>query len=1732
MSSPEPFRHPRYVLRELLGEGGMGRVYLADDVLAPSRPVALKIYRSMDDAERLRAEFAALRRLRHPGIARALDFGVSDRDSSGHGAHPFFTMERVEGESLADRLARNASTTTSEEAEEILERVILSVAFLHRRGLLHLDIKPPNILVPGRVGDPWPVLIDFGLVRARSGDATPMGRGTLPFAAPEIFRGEPPTAASDVYSLAATFYSVLGGRPPVTARSVAEVTRAHREDRPIAPLDLPGDTWSVISRALLRPPAERYADAGEFLAAWVRARRASPRPRRAPVFSDPAFVGRTTALRAAAQWRRGRPQTPPLLAVVAPAGFGKTRFLDEVSIAAQLDGAEALTIRCGDDPTGSLVDRLVRCARCLDGDANSASTTSPGHGEKVGAVLRLLRRPLLFMIDDLHLADGEAVRYLLELAAALRLSANAIGGIVVSFDEARIESSELRSLLDTHAERCALGPFSRAECEAIDVVAPDGRSRRADVPASLRHRIHRETGGHPLLCVHALTRARGGETPAGEVAIDLAGEWSRLGTDARVAALTLAVLDRVVSPDEFSSYDNARGNCVSGVNELERRGLVVVQEGELRLVHASLRDAALAHAKEVDRRATHTRVAANLEARREDVLLELAWHRREAGDGRAAASAVSSWIARPTPLAAWIVPRAVELLRWAADAGSHSAREQCFGRLADLFEARGRYEEAADARREQARRTETRADPAALVTDLRRLASTSQRAGRVDEARKVLERCVREGQDVAPAEVLRAHAELALLHHFAGRPEVALRHAETGIGAWQRLRPRLAGCEQSAVDLYSVAGQIFIRQLRADEAIERLRAGLAVAESSEASIDLGVLLNNFALALHLAGDLENALAVLARADELARVRADILGRSSIRANTAQILAKQGHFHRAAEIFDELLASPAVQQSRRLGLSCRYTGALIASLAGDGASVDWESVRREAEELGDAFLAAFARLHHSDDLIAGGRYSDAREVLAPPLAAPTAARAVEAMRRARLDLACALSGMEPSRARVARDALEAAPQFAAWNDLYCGIAAMERGRFANAARRVQSAIDRCRAWGLNVTRFEALLAQADLELRRGAAPEAVSSIIDEARAIELESHRDRTPRQRGVRLALLDARCAFARLVSLPLDAKGGDSASALIASIDNALSRAIGDPQLSASPDLELQCACLRAARSRLDAGARLDPNAERRLGDAARAAAARLAPRDRSSLANRDPWSRFQLGAFRRERHSKAGRSRSAPVAHDRAIAEIARLLPAADDPAEQRRAFGEVAEGVGAVLGADRVVLHSDAGSSVVWKSKSRPSPHASSIAAALARFRDEVTGAVLAVRSRGEFARADDQFLALVARLLAPHLSSARVDRPGVDPPTPALTEWVQAGKSIRDAETAALESGRRTRTRRLVALAEETGFVAGSRAMRKLLGSVASLAQSELPVLITGESGTGKDCLAKLLHLLSPRAASPYVTQSCSAIPPHLFEADLFGYERGAFTGADESRTGFLFRAGGGTFHLEEIGDLAEDLQTRLLRVLEGDAVRPVGSTAPRKLDVRFIASTHRDIDALLRSGRFRRDLYFRLSGGRIQVPPLRQRLDDLPALVDHYWRRFAGESAPPWSDGAIAVLRAHRWPGNVRELISVLRRLSVECAGEPREREVAAALDRPGDARLFSPGVFEGRDYEEVSRQLEESYLEHLLDRFDGDMERIANHLRKTTRSVYRRFERLGLKPTDFERKPRSAGQSS
>jgi two-component system response regulator PilR (NtrC family) len=318
-----------------------------------------------------------------------------------------------------------------------------------------------------------------------------------------------------------------------------------------------------------------------------------------------------------------------------------------------------------------------------------------------------------------------------------------------------------------------------------------------------------------------------------------------------------------------------------------------------------------------------------------------------------------------------------------------------------------------------------------------------------------------------------------------------------------------------------------------------------------------------------------------------------------------------------------------------------------------------------------------------------------------------------------------------------------------------------------------------------------------------------------------------------------------------------------------------------------------------------------------------------------------------------------------------------------------------------------------------------------------------------------------------------------------------------------------------------------IVGVSEAMEKLKHTVRTVSGTQSTVLVHGESGTGKELVARAVHACSPRAAEPFVSVNCGAFPETLLESELFGYVKGAFTGANQNKSGLFEVANQGTIFLDEISEMSVSMQVKLLRVLQERVLRPVGGTNEVSIDVRVIAATNRDLEKMVEEGSFREDLYYRLSVIPVHVPPLRDRREDIPLLANHFLKKYApaaGKSIFKISDASVKMLTGYEWPGNVRQLENTIERAVALCLGNELEVELpmersklrlaAAAAVSGGGASVALPA--EGIDMERHVADLERALIQSALRQSNGVQTKAAEMLKLSYRSFRHLIKKYDL----------------
>ena len=312
-----------------------------------------------------------------------------------------------------------------------------------------------------------------------------------------------------------------------------------------------------------------------------------------------------------------------------------------------------------------------------------------------------------------------------------------------------------------------------------------------------------------------------------------------------------------------------------------------------------------------------------------------------------------------------------------------------------------------------------------------------------------------------------------------------------------------------------------------------------------------------------------------------------------------------------------------------------------------------------------------------------------------------------------------------------------------------------------------------------------------------------------------------------------------------------------------------------------------------------------------------------------------------------------------------------------------------------------------------------------------------------------------------------------------------------------------------------------IVGASDGMRKVFNELDRIIETELPVFIQGESGTGKELIARAVHFNGARKEKPFVVENCAALPDTLLESELFGHTRGAFTGADRAKKGLIEQADGGTLFLDEIGDMSQEMQKKLLRVLQEGEVRPLGSNQPLKVDVRLLAASHRDLEELVKKGEFREDLFYRVNVLTLRLPPLRERRDDVPLLAEALLARAARETSravPHVPHEVQAALAAHSWPGNVRELENEMRRIVLLAEGSVQLDHLSLAV-LAGDSSSSSENTdampLVMGDLRHAVEQFERRAIESALKRAGGNKSRAAKELGISRFALQRKLDKFG-----------------
>ncbi|HYM80185.1 MAG TPA: sigma 54-interacting transcriptional regulator [Candidatus Limnocylindria bacterium] len=1685
----------RYALLRRLGQGGMGEVFLARD-LSTRRECALKRLTAPTAApEILRREFAVLARLQHPAVV-----AVHELDFAPDGS-PFYTMEYVPGLPADRALEPGDWPGFAFAATEVAH----GLEVLHGLGVVHGDLKPSNVLIvkPANAG-PLPSavrLLDFGLA-ALLGQPAHGHRGTPGYAAPEVVRGEPPSPAADLYGFGALLYAMITGRPPFQGESAQALLRSQQAGPPPAlPLAERGASPGLVQlvlRLMAPDPRERPRDAGEVRRELEGLYPAARRPL-ADRLQAASIVGRERELARLEHWLAMHATRSRVAVVSGPAGAGKTVLLAEMAARAALSGRSVAHLSCSSfaEPGAVALAIARRWAGVAQAEADEApanlapdlrsllarrsATLDESHLDRlVEAVVALGRaatrpdRMPVVLLDDAERLDPLSRAFVIRLALHPK-AAPAVwiwarrSGEGIDADEGE------RVLLEAGAaHRLALGPLEEPEVERLVAAR-----LHQTPPAALLAFLWKRAAGHPGLTVALLqTAAAAGavresdaglivdaatletlELPASFEAALLA-RLKALPEPSRAVAAALAIWGHGLEPRaalELASAGRAELLPPATLETLVSSGLAARDaEGRVGLAPPALAERLVEGLPFEIRRALH-RAALAVPGLSETSRFH---HLSGAGDVAAALDAAERALAEhPDP---GFAAQAAALAESEAPQRAAAWRE----RHARLLSAAGRYADAIPSF-ERALALEPRGETRHTLRVA--LSTACLRAGDAVRLAQVTAEAL--ADDPPPALRSRilsneaaGHLALGALDRSQAIAREALDLAETAAD------PEAIGV--ASVTLGAVLGRL--GQLNAAATLAR-RSYQAHEQCGQTTGSIRALVLRGWVA-HARQDLADADGAYREALTLARENGLRLALEEVLVNRAVLLGEIGRWKEVREIQAEA-ARLALEDGRPGGAAVALANlALLEGLTGGSRSALRRArgalrlARKYLPNNRPTALRALAQAYRYTGWPAKAERG-ARRALSLAIEIPSDAD-TEWSRIELMRCWMALERWEEVN-ELAEPALDPPPRIGSIGLIVlaslAGRAALRNGHLALAEERLAL----CNRW---LSGRAAPFAAAQTEMLRAELAMARGSAVD----------------------GIQHAEQALKTLASLPAPA---ERAAAAVEFVRVALGRPI-DSELPFGDWLDQAASTFeRLGDRRGHAEAlRLQVQWLRRTTSGARRT---VRDRDLIEAVSRLLNSMSDLRKLTQRAMELAGEQLNA----ERGVLlladpETGNLEPMADygavDATTRHDAVGYSRRVVQRVAESGDSLLIGDAPSDPKALSESVLGLGLRSIVCVPMFVNGRVVGAVYLDDSRrsATFSDEDRALLEGFAQLMALAIEKSR----GHIEVMRANEELVGENLALRQEATARFQP---------------RAVIGPSLAMQRVMAVVERAANSYATVLITGENGTGKELIARILHYHGKRAAMPFVSVNCGAIPEQLLESELFGILSYVATGV-HAREGRFVQANGGTLFLDEIGEMPLRQQVALLAVLANREVQPVGGGPPIPVDVRIIAATNQDLRLQVEQGAFRRDLYYRLNVVPIEVPPLRERKADIPTLARHFLAEFARQQereVPGLSPNFLAVLMQSDWSGNVRELQNYVERVLAMTPGDllepiplPRDLE-----DRAGSFRVRS-----GHTLGEMVEALERRIILETLERAGGNQSLAARELGMTEQSMRYRIRKYDL----------------
>lgn len=1660
MLTPEVQLPARYRIRAVLKENAATAVYRVFDA-ADERDEAIKILRhELSDPQQLlrfKTEFSTLAALEHSSIIKVYDYGLL------HERFPYFTMEYFAGRRISDYFDGKSWSALY----EVILQIASALHHIHHLGIIHLDLKPSNILVSD---DGKAKIMDFGLAIESRQVLDRQIRGTLQYMAPEVLRQDRVDSRADLYALGMTLYETVTGALPGYGKAPIDVIRMHLDEEIRAPSSInplvPGPLERVIMKLLEKDSRDRYASSAAMLEAVAQAAgKTSPAAEllagRGELYAAP-LIGRKNEvgqlMRLIADAREGNGNG---VIIAGADGMGKNRIVRDATLRAQLDGARVFTGRCpvnrktiyapffdifrqlvtAVNPDADVAEEIRRLLRPVVA-ASGVDATSPQHGQKYRLYNRLVQSmqdiygflsagsdtsgtPLILVIEDLQWADPSTVELFTFLVGEARHNKLLVIGTLAfepGGDPSGETSAAMLALWEQRARESNF-PIIRVEALSEGLVREHIQSLLGEPNVSdelVRWMLWESTGsplnirriidyliahGHlhwqPSGWVAEMDRIRALRIPGGGASI-LMERVDSLAQQQRALLEAAAVVGEVSDLDVLTRVAGCSAEEVyRTLGELVSHGLLDESNDGRRITFPQM------HLRDTIYNATPDR-------RRSELHLRV---------GNALEPLMQSGSTQLVGQIAYHFARANETekgIRYAIEAGdtatrtlAHEEATEFYRTALELMDLSGNDES------HKAEVREKLADSYYRSSDYRNAMQTYQFLLKSIQSR---------ARDEAPnPDLARVMKKIGKVLAKRGEQDSALSYFHSALEVYRKLEQTLEVAEL----LNRIAG-LHREKDDFDAARQSAARARAMLEPMEPNIVYGYVKNMLGIIEFAVGNWKKAKEILLEAYSIGeKVGSDQLQKVAS-TNLGNTLWKLGDWDTALEYFRKNLAmSEAEGDLWNLVTAYNNVGVIEFGRGNFHVAADYfeKSVRID-QKIGALEFEALARENLGEALEMLGRWNEAMQHYQRCLTLEgfdetRASRTSVYVPLARLtnkkgDIAKALEYGQKALAAGERardeDLIAEASYILAWIE-------DERENLDETERHLERAMSIFEHNKTVQGLARAHTAAASLALRRHRVEEAVQHA-------ELGG---KYARELNDRFTLAKNDWAWGKILFFrgERDAAAAkfESARSLFEELDTPYERArllfdVGVMREEAEEATQTIRGAIRIFE-RLDATHDL----ERARGALFRIKPAGKAPDQNvvglyeivkiinSTLNLEEVLNRVLDLAIRRLRAERGmillldpitsalrtrvvrnikegeGNSKRSPQSIVKEVIQTGQSLMSADARADERFVESEsvVAENILSIVCVPLII-------------------------------KERISGAIYVDhrQARHLFSQKDLSFLEAFADQAAIAIENAR------------LYEELEEARARLSLENESL--------RREVLVGKHLdSIVGGSEAVARIQYAIRKAASGNSTVLLRGESGTGKGLVARIIHNISPRRGGPFIKFNCAALPETLAESELFGHEKGAFTGADRRKLGRFELANGGSIFLDEIGKMSLAMQAKLLRVVEDKEFERVGGMQTIKTDVKIIAATNLDVERAIEEGTFREDLYYRLNIIPLFLPPLRERKDDIPVLAEYFIRKICkdlGVETKRLEPGVIDLFMRYEWPGNVRELEATLHRAIV------------------------------------------------------------------------------------------------